>query len=179
MWEEDVQSISTLMELGFQDSKTGFLLAFNEWDGDVGDWKENAYPLFFHKPIKEKMCFCLITVGNFTCKKDLLRDYSEYLTYQDSFDEYDLWTFKNENERFNLSKFNVNIKNFSCSLTNVFEVKPNSNFALVDEGNKKILSQNQNDLESMDLYFERVPQRSLYISYEWLNPFGQDGNLFS
>ena len=105
-------------------------------------------------------------------QKQLLMQLKRTLTYEDSFDEYALWTFRTEDNNLNISIIQDKIKGYDCELLNIFETKPNGNFALIDEENKQglIRDQKDGDRKALDLYFERVPQKTLYICYQWLYP---------
>jgi len=180
IWDEDANSSSIWEKMGYFNTRTGFYLLFNDWNFVLNDWNLDNYPKIFNSDwTLETKCFCVITIGNNQCKKELVTKFYKYLYYEDSFDEYVLWTFRSNDPNMTVENIQEKVKGYQCELLNVFETKPNGNFALIDETNKNglIKDTESGDRKAADLYFERVPQKTLYICYQWLYP--SDGIISS
>lgn len=173
LWDDDKNSSLIWESKGYFNAKTGFFLLFNRWNVNLYDWVLQDYPQVFNPNwTLENKCFCVITIGNSFCKKELLHQFSSYLSYEDSFDEYALWTFRTSDRNLTITTLQNVVKSTNCQLLNIFETQPNGNYALIDLDNKEglIKDQNNGDRKAADLYFERVPQKQLYICYQWLYP---------
>lgn len=182
LWDDDKNSSEIWESKGYINTKTGFYLLYNHWNTNQFDWMLTDYPKIFNSEwTLENKCFCIITIGNSLCKKQLLEKFPKYLFFEDSFDEYALWTFRTENENLTISNLQEQLQYTECRLLNIFETKPNGNFALIDDTNKNGLNkeQMQGDRMAANLFFERVPQKQLYICYKWLYPMEESKEIES
>ena len=177
VWDDDANSSKIWESMGYFNTRTGFYVLFNDWNFVEHDWSLEDYPKIFNPHWRlENKCFCVITIGDNACKREIITrfnaNFDEFLSYEDSFDEYVLWTYRTDDVNVTIDVIQEKIKGYHCELMNVFETKPNSNFVLIDEKNRVglIKDRDDGDRKAADLYFERVPQKTLYICYQWLYP---------
>ena len=155
-------------------TKTGFFTMYHKWDVHDFDWKSTEKPLIFPDRWEiESECVCIIIRSNPKCKLDIISTFKNEMSYEDNFEEYEMWTFKPSPKRSVNDMVKTIKEGLDCVFINYFNTKPNSVFVLIDEDNKRLLEEKaaEEDPKAADLRFERVPQQPLYIAYQWLYPF--------